>query len=93
MVALSLLGASVADVRCQWAGCCTSGCLPVVPLLLLCWSVAWVGVVVVPGEFLLELFVGVGLGRGFLMVVPALLSMVCSLLVVMLLVVLPVSVM
>ena len=55
----------------------------------MCLSVAWLGMVVVPGELLLEPLVGVRLGRELLVVVPVLLSLVCSLLVVALLLVVP----
>lgn len=88
LVLLLLVGCLLS---CQWGGCCTRGCLLMVPLLLMCLSVAWSGMVVVPGELLLELLVGVRWGRELLMVVPVLLSMVCSLLVVALLLVVPVA--
>lgn len=89
VVALALPGASVAGgvLVCDASGVAAApvGCLLVVPLRLMCLSVAWLGMVVVPGELLLELLVGVRLGRELLMAVPVLLSMVCSLLVVALL--------
>lgn len=91
MVALALPGASVAGgvlgFDAGGVAAAPVGCLLVVPLLLMCLSVAWLGKVVVPGELLLEPLVGVRLGRELLVVVPVLLSLVCSLLVVALLLV------
>jgi len=54
------------------------GCLREVPSLLRCLPVACLGMVVVPGELLLELLLGVGLGRELVAAVPVLLPVVCS---------------
>lgn len=79
---MALPGPSVAGgvLVCDASGVAAApvGCLLVVPLLPMCLSVAWLGMVVVSGELLLELLVGVRLGRELLVVVPALLSAVCS---------------
>ena len=69
VVALALPGASVAGgvLVCDASGVAAASvrCLLVVPLLLTCLSVAWLGMVVVPGELLLELLVGLRLGGAF----------------------------
>lgn len=89
VVALALLGASVAGgvpvCHASGAAAAPAGCLLLVPVLLPCLSVAWGGMVAGPGELLLELLLGMRLGRELFMVVPVVLSWACSLLVVALL--------